>query len=81
MAPLVLRQIFAAIADLRRQGLAILLVKQNVKAALKLAQRAYMLETGRIAASGPARDFASDPAIYQGLSRAGATRMSSARTG
>jgi branched-chain amino acid transport system ATP-binding protein len=65
LAPLVVRQIFAAIADLRRQGLAILLVEQNVKAALKLAERAYMLETGRVASSGATRELVSDPAVIK----------------
>jgi branched-chain amino acid transport system ATP-binding protein len=76
LAPLIVRQIFAAIADLRRQGLAILLVEQNVKAALKLAERAYMLETGRVAASGPARDLASDPAVVKAYLGATASRTS-----
>jgi branched-chain amino acid transport system ATP-binding protein len=79
LAPLVVRQIFAAIADLRRQSLAILLVEQNVKAALKLAERAYMLETGRVAASGPARELASDPAIMKAYLGAGARSMPSAQ--
>jgi branched-chain amino acid transport system ATP-binding protein len=65
LAPLIVRQIFASIADLRRQGLAILLVEQNVKSAMKLAERAYMLETGRVAASGSARELASDPAVVK----------------
>ena len=65
LAPLVVRQIFAAIADLRRQGLAILLVEQNVKTALKLAERAYVLETGLVASSGTTHELASDPAVIK----------------
>jgi branched-chain amino acid transport system ATP-binding protein len=63
LAPLVIRQILDAVAGLRERGLAILLVEQNVRLALKLAQRAYVLETGRIVAAGPAADLMRDSAL------------------
>ena len=60
LAPILVRQIFDAISQLRRSGLAILLVEQNVRAALKRADRAYILETGSIIAQGPADAMAND---------------------
>ena len=53
LAPLVVRQIFGVLAALRDRGLAILLVEQNMRAALKLSKRGYVLETGAIAEAGP----------------------------
>jgi branched-chain amino acid transport system ATP-binding protein len=53
LAPLLVVQIFEAIAELRRNGLAILLVEQNVRAALAFASRAYVMETGTIVVEGP----------------------------
>jgi branched-chain amino acid transport system ATP-binding protein len=52
LAPLVVKQIFRTLAQLREQGLTILLVEQNARAALRLAQRGYVLETGRIVLQG-----------------------------
>jgi len=63
LAPLLVRQIFEAISELSRAGLAVLLVEQNVRAALKLATRAYVLETGAIVAEGPAEILANDERI------------------
>lgn len=60
LAPMLVRQIFEAISGLRRSGLAILLVEQNVRAALKLAERAYVIETGAIIAAGPSGTLAND---------------------
>ena len=72
LAPLLVRQIFAAIAQLRDRGLAILLVEQNVRAALRLAGRAYVLETGAIVASGPAAELMRDEVVLKAfLGRAG----------
>jgi branched-chain amino acid transport system ATP-binding protein len=63
LAPLYVEEIFAIIADLRREGTTILLVEQNASAALDVADFAYVLETGRIVLSGPAATVAADPAI------------------
>lgn len=66
LAPLVARQIFAALAGWQRtKGLTILLVEQNVSAALRLADRGYVLETGRVAATGSAQDLIADPAVQR----------------
>jgi branched-chain amino acid transport system ATP-binding protein len=65
LAPLVVHLIFEAIGRLRARGLAILLVEQNVRSALRLAQRAYVLETGAIVAAGPAADLLENEAIIK----------------
>lgn len=54
LAPLVVREIFRIIGELRNEGRTILLVEQNALAALRVSQRAYVIENGRISASGPA---------------------------
>ena len=60
LAPLVLEDILATLNRLRVEGLTILLVEQNARAALKVADRAYVLETGRIILSGTAQDLLRD---------------------
>ena len=60
LAPLVVEDILATLAVLRNEGVTILLVEQNARAALKVADRAYVLETGRIILGGAARDLLSD---------------------
>jgi branched-chain amino acid transport system ATP-binding protein len=54
LAPLLIRQVLSIVDDLRDEGLTILLVEQNVRQALQLADRAYVLETGRVTLEGPA---------------------------
>ncbi len=63
LAPLFVDEIFAIIADLRREGTTILLVEQNASAALDVSDYAYVLETGRIVLEGPAAQLANDPAV------------------
>jgi branched-chain amino acid transport system ATP-binding protein len=63
LAPLMVGQVFATLAAVRATGLAILIVEQNVKAALALADRAYVLVEGRERASGAAAALIADPAI------------------
>ena len=65
LAPLLVRLIFDAIAELRSRGLAILLVEQNVRSALRLAERAYVLETGAIVAAGRAADLLENEAVIK----------------
>ena len=57
LAPLIVRDIFRVIASLRDSGKTVLLVEQNAKAALKIADRGYVLETGKIIVQGPAEDL------------------------
>jgi branched-chain amino acid transport system ATP-binding protein len=63
LAPLIVRDIFKIIADLRATGVAILLVEQNARAALETADYGYVLETGRITHAGKARSLISDPRV------------------
>jgi branched-chain amino acid transport system ATP-binding protein len=65
LAPILVRQIFAAIGALRARGLTILLVEQMAAQALALADRAYVLERGRITLEGPASVVREDPAVVQ----------------
>ena len=65
LAPLLVERIFEAIAELKRQGRTILLVEQNVHHALDIADRAYVMETGRITLDGPAAVLRHDPKVEQ----------------
>ena len=75
LAPLVVRDIFATIAALRATGVTILLVEQNARAALEVADYGYVLEMGEIALEGPAEDLARDPRVIE--TYLGATRKKS----
>jgi branched-chain amino acid transport system ATP-binding protein len=63
IAPRLVVSIFTALAEINRAGVAVFLVEQNVQAALTLAHRAYVLESGRIAGQGAARDLLGDPHV------------------
>ena len=63
LAPLMVERIFETIAELKRQGRTILLVEQNVHHALDVADRAYVMETGRITLEGPADVLRRDPQV------------------
>jgi branched-chain amino acid transport system ATP-binding protein len=63
IAPRLVASIFAALGEINRAGVAVFLVEQNVQAALTLAHRAYVLESGRIAAEGAAADLLRDPHV------------------
>ena len=65
LAPLVVRDIFRVIAALRDRGIAILLVEQNARAALQVADYGYVLEMGRVALHGPAEALAADPRVIE----------------
>jgi branched-chain amino acid transport system ATP-binding protein len=65
LAPLLVKRIFSVLKDLKSTGVTILLVEQNAKQALEIADRAYVLETGRILKSGRAKDLASDPEVLK----------------
>lgn len=71
LAPLIVRDIFRTIEQLHAGGTTILLVEQNARAALQVADYAYVLETGRVVLEGPARQLADDPKVkraYLGIS-------------
>jgi branched-chain amino acid transport system ATP-binding protein len=65
LAPLVVREIFRTITALRATGVSILLIEQNARAALEVADYGYVLETGSIALEGPASDLAGDPRVIE----------------
>jgi branched-chain amino acid transport system ATP-binding protein len=65
LAPLIVLKIFEVLAELNRQGMAILLVEQNARLALRLAQRGYVMETGSITISDAAPALLSDPRVQQ----------------
>jgi branched-chain amino acid transport system ATP-binding protein len=65
LAPLVARHIFETIAEIRRQGVAVLLVEQNVHLAFTVADRAYVLETGRVRLAGTPAALARDEAVVR----------------
>ncbi len=63
LAPIMVEKIFATISEVTQEGVAVLLVEQNAKAALALAQRAYVMESGKISLEGDAKDLAADPRV------------------
>jgi branched-chain amino acid transport system ATP-binding protein len=65
LAPLIVREIFHIIVELKRRGVSILLVEQNARAALQIADYAYVLETGECVLDGPAARLASDPRVIE----------------
>ena len=70
LAPLIVEEVFSIIAGLRREGMTILLVEQNAHEALPLADRAYVLESGRVVHNGAGADLMNDPMVreaYLGL--------------
>jgi len=72
LAPRIVREIFHIIASLRARGVAILLVEQNARAALQVADYAYVLETGELSLHGPAHELARNPRViesYLGLGK------------
>jgi branched-chain amino acid transport system ATP-binding protein len=72
LAPLIVREIFRVLVDLRQRGLSILLVEQNVRVALQVSDFGYVLEMGEVAAEGPSQELVRNPRIletYLGLRR------------
>jgi branched-chain amino acid transport system ATP-binding protein len=63
LSPLLVSNIFKALADLNRQGLTVLLVEQNVTQTLKIANRAYVLENGRIVIEGSGQELMADDRV------------------
>src|SRR5690606_21712529 len=65
LAPILVQEIFNILREIRERGTTILLVEQNANQALKLADRAYVLETGNVVLSGPAQELAREPRVRQ----------------
>lgn len=75
LAPRIVREVLLIVAELRRRGVSILLIEQNARAALQVADHAYVLEMGKVTLSGPAAEVARDPRVvevYLGLGHAAA---------
>jgi branched-chain amino acid transport system ATP-binding protein len=65
LAPLVVREIFQIVTRLRERGVSILLVEQNARAALQIADEGFVLETGEVTLAGSAADLAGDPRVVE----------------
>ncbi len=63
LAPLIVKKIFEVVQTLNQQGTTILLVEQNARMALKIANRGYVLETGEVTMTGPAAELLADPRV------------------
>ena len=71
LAPIIVADIFRIIGELRAAGVSVLLVEQNAKAALEIADRAYVMELGEFVLGGPAAEIAGNQAVaasYLGFS-------------
>jgi branched-chain amino acid transport system ATP-binding protein len=74
LAPIIVADIFRTVCELRSSGVSVLLVEQNAQAALKIADRAYVMELGEFVLSGPAADIAANQRVaasYLGFTREG----------
>jgi branched-chain amino acid transport system ATP-binding protein len=72
LAPLVVREVFRIVAEMRREGISVLLVEQNARMSLEIADFAYVLDDGRVVYSGAARELAADEARVEALAGASA---------
>jgi branched-chain amino acid transport system ATP-binding protein len=72
LAPLVVREVFQIVSQMRAEGISVLLVEQNARMSLEIADHAYVLDDGSIVYSGPARELADDDALVQALAGASA---------
>jgi branched-chain amino acid transport system ATP-binding protein len=72
LAPLVVQDVFKIVASMRDEGISVLLVEQNVRAAVAIADRAYVLDDGKVVFSGPAQEFGADEARVRALAGASA---------
>jgi len=70
LAPLIVREVFRIVAQMRAEGISVLLVEQNVHMSLEIADHAYVLDDGHVVYSGPARELAADEARVRSLAGA-----------
>jgi len=78
LAPLIVRDVFNVVVKMRNEGMSVLLVEQNVRGAVEIADRAYVLDDGRIVYEGPAAEFAKDEARVRALAGASAEKWEEA---
>ena len=74
LAPLIVQEVFKIVSSARQQGISVLLVEQNVRAAVEVADRAYVLDDGKVVYSGSAAEFAKDEERVRALAGASAER-------
>ena len=74
LAPLIVQDVFRIIVEMRNQGISVLLVEQNVRAAVEIADRAYVLDDGKVVYEGPAAEFARDEERVRALAGASAEK-------
>jgi branched-chain amino acid transport system ATP-binding protein len=74
LAPLVVQEVFRVVESMRSEGISVLLVEQNVRAAVEVADRAYVLDDGRVVYEGPAAEFAKDEERVRALAGASAEK-------
>jgi branched-chain amino acid transport system ATP-binding protein len=72
LAPLIVREVFRIVAQMRSEGISVLLVEQNVRMSLEVADYAYVLDDGHVVYSGPARELAADQTRVRALAGASA---------
>ncbi|HWA46434.1 MAG TPA: ABC transporter ATP-binding protein [Hypericibacter adhaerens] len=72
LAPLIVQEVFRVVKSMRQEGISVLLVEQNVRAAVEIADRAYVLDDGKVVFSGPAAEFAKDEQRVRALAGASA---------
>jgi branched-chain amino acid transport system ATP-binding protein len=77
LAPLIVRDVFRTVKEMRGEGITILLVEQNVRAAVAIAERAFVMDDGRIVWSGQAEEFAADEDRVRALAGAGTSAHAS----
>jgi branched-chain amino acid transport system ATP-binding protein len=78
LAPLIVREVFRIVASMRDEGISVLLVEQNARMSLEVADHAYVLDDGHVVYSGPARELAADEARVQALAGASAAEWTQA---
>jgi branched-chain amino acid transport system ATP-binding protein len=74
LAPLIVQDVFRIVGAMRKEGISVLLVEQNVRAAVEIADRAYVLDDGRVVYEGVASEFAKDEARVRALAGASAEK-------
>ncbi|MFI4987555.1 MAG: ABC transporter ATP-binding protein [Alphaproteobacteria bacterium] len=78
LAPLIVLEVFKVVAAMRDEGISVLLVEQNVRAAVAIADRAYVLDDGRVVFAGKAAEFAKDEERVRALAGASAEKWEAA---
>jgi branched-chain amino acid transport system ATP-binding protein len=78
LAPLIVQEVFKVIVAMRKEGMSVLLVEQNVRAAVEVADRAFVLDDGRVVYEGPAAEFAKDEERVRALAGASAEKWDAA---